>query len=623
MLNGNQHPFIKLGTNLEIRELMTEVSENKMDGKKKEGFDQLNQFIENCEYLVREGEEHQKKLSDLCSTVDKWQNTVNKDIDSRFKMIRESLDALEMEAKQNVENICQKTIMQLETRHMDNESKLPRVKRAIEMMVNIRSFSPQKGKVVLKALTFDKLKDHSMTSYVTFILEMTPRITKINRELEKESNKISVEARIIEPNHTNIDFDPDKQLYEGQELKICIHTCDQHDVNAFSTNTNLSIEVDKDNVRGGSIEYDRITINKEKYVKQFSGYIYQMEVLEAGKYEIKLKINNKKVNKKWNFSVSRDISCILNPTKIQLQGKGEVNGIATQGSYLYVVAGSRGEVEIYQMDRGFCAKGSLDSGASTPLEQSGQRFFTPRFELPSEPIKPTSAAQEFPTQKFEICLESCIGKGVLSGPYGICCFEDFIYVSDRVVHAVFCFTNIGNFIQKFGKHGSEVGEFTGPHGLAINKSMKLLVVADRFNHRIQLVDLQTGIMTAVGYSQHHVLEQPMDVAVTNEDFYIVSTSKNEIIFYDNNFHWVKCIITEIQDPLYITIDQTNQLYISSYSGHKIYTILPLPENIFNIREVEIGEGMYPTGVAAGSDGTIYAICHNTKENPVKPILYGW
>ena len=622
MLNGNLHPFIKLDTDLEIRELMTEVSRNDMDRKEKEGYDQLNQFIGNCEYVLRDGEEHQKKLDDLCSTVDRWKSTVNKDLDNRFRKIRDMLDALETEAKENVERTCQETIMQLKARHLDNENKLARGKRAIEMMGNIRSFSPQMGKEVLKVLTFKKFKKQSMTSYVTFLLEMTPRIIKISRELEKEENKVSVEARIIEPDHTEIDFYPDTQLYEGQELKICINTCDQHDANAFSTNTNLSIEVDKQIAREADIDYLRVNIGKEKYVKKTSGYIYHMEVLEAGKYEIRIKVNNQKVNKKWKFSVSRDISCIPNPTKNPLQGKGEVNGIATQGSYLYVA--KSGEVEIYLIDKELCArKSSFDSSSSTSLEKSHERFFTPRFELPGRLINSTSAEHEIPTHKFGITLESCIGKGVLSGPHGICCYEDFIYVSDRVVHAVFCFTNIGNFIQKFGKHGSEVGEFSGPHGLAVNKTWKQLVVADRFNHRIKLVDLKTGTMVAIGYSEHYVLEQPVAIVVTNEDFYIISTAKNDIIFYDNNFQWVKCLIREIQDPMYITIDQTNQLYISSYSGHRIYTILPLPKNVFNIREVEIGEGMNPTGLAAGSDGTIYAICHDSKESSVKPILYGW
>ena len=625
MINGNQHPFIKLNTNLEMREIMTEVSEDRMDRKEREGSDQLNQYITNCEDLLSESEEHQNKLNDLCLTVEKWRGTVNKDIDSRFKKIRDLLDALEIEAKQNVESICQETTTQLEACHLVNEKKISTKKRAIEMMQNIKCFCPRKGKDALKVLTFNKLKEATTTSFVTFLLEMTPRIIKVSRELEKETNKISVAARVIDPNHTSINFNLDKQLYEGQELEICIHTCDQHDVDAFSTNTILLIEIDKKNVRGGSMEYLRIIIGKEKYSAEFSGYFYQIEVLEAGRYELRLKVNNQKINKKWDFSVSRDISCIRTPTKKHLQAKGEVNGIASQGSYLYVVAGSQGEVGIYLIIKGVYSRSRSSSGVSTSLEhEQSQRFFTPRFEIPSRLTNSTPGMHESQNDKFDINFEGSIGKGVLSGPYGICCYEDFIYVSDRVVHAVFCFTNIGNLIQKFGKHGRGIGEFTGPHGLSINKTRNQLAVADRFNHRIQLVDLKSGSMVAVGYSEHYVLEQPVDVAITNEDFYVISTSKNDILFYDNNFQWIKCLLTEIQDPWYITIDQTNQLYISSYSLHKIYTILPLPENVYNIREVDIGEGINPTGIAVGSDGAIYAICHNnTKGSPAKPMIYGW
>ena len=629
MLKGNEHPFFRFDTDIELKELLTGAKGGSVAVSEKEDH-LVTQFIQKCEEIIREGEEHQKKLEELNITVDKWREMVGRDLGNRFTTIREKLAELEEIANTSIDKKCQDTRERLDQCFGENEKKLRNLHRGIEMIQQVNNLCPNKASEILSILTIDKIKKQSMTSFVTFLLEMIPNITKINRELEADSNQNVIEARIIEPNYTYVEFRPDRQLYEGMELTIIVQTCDKLDTPTFSTNSVIEMEINR--IKSGiSTNCAKVTLKALSYEKKSQGYSHRVSMLEASNYQLKLFVNNCKVQRKWKFTVTRDLQTIKEPTRCKLTGKGEAKAIAFHKNKLYVSTPSQQEVGVYSIDEGFYTKETVEETPLSPLPprfsaSDDSKCFTPRFDRQRfHNLSPESTETSFPNPKFGVKYEDAIGKGMLAGPHGICCYEDYIYVSDKVLHTVFCFTNIGAFIQKFGIRGDKVGEFSSPHGIAINKTLKLLVVSDRYNDRIQLVDLQTGSMMVVENSEGYMLKQPLDVAITMEDYYIVSTFKNDILFFDNTFQWISVIIEEIDNPFHITIDQTNQLYVSSYTGHRIYMILPLPQPLhgFNVQQIEISSGEFPNGVTIGEDGTLYTVCHNTKETPFEQLLFGW
>ncbi len=80
--------------------------------------------------------------------------------------------------------------------------------------------------------------------------------------------------------------------------------------------------------------------------------------------------------------------------------------------------------------------------------------------------------------------------GMLMVPTGIAVGRnDLVYVSDSLNNCVQVFGPTGDFLYSFGGTGSELGEFIQPAGLCIDHDANVLYVADRGNHRIQMMEL--------------------------------------------------------------------------------------------------------------------------------------
>ena len=63
----------------------------------------------------------------------------------------------------------------------------------------------------------------------------------------------------------------------------------------------------------------------------------------------------------------------------------------------------------------------------------------------------------------------------------------YIFVSDSGNNRVQMFTSDGQYVRHLGKWGSNMGEFKGIEGIAVNSQLGQVLVADRENHRVQVL----------------------------------------------------------------------------------------------------------------------------------------
>ena len=78
-------------------------------------------------------------------------------------------------------------------------------------------------------------------------------------------------------------------------------------------------------------------------------------------------------------------------------------------------------------------------------------------------------------------------------PWGICVGPgEKIYVADGPNHVVRVFTADGEYLRAFGSEGSGKGQLFFPRDLMMDVDNNVLVVADNGNHRLQMLDPETG-----------------------------------------------------------------------------------------------------------------------------------
>jgi len=92
------------------------------------------------------------------------------------------------------------------------------------------------------------------------------------------------------------------------------------------------------------------------------------------------------------------------------------------------------------------------------------------------------------------------------------------------------FDSKGDFIMKWGTQGTEIGQFSGPLGVAVDSS-ESVYVADTGNHRIQKFDSNGNFLTKWGHegSAEGQFENPYGIAVDSSgNVYVVDSGNNRI-----------------------------------------------------------------------------------------------
>ena len=128
------------------------------------------------------------------------------------------------------------------------------------------------------------------------------------------------------------------------------------------------------------------------------------------------------------------------------------------------------------------------------------------------------------------------GDGELNGPNGLIFDEDDkLFISDSNNHRIQMFTKDGQFISKWGKHGSDDGELNLPWGLTLDRDHNVYV-ADWGNSRVQkFSDDGRHLATfGAGGSGEGELDHPSSVAVDKDgDVYVTDWGGHRLVVYDS------------------------------------------------------------------------------------------
>ncbi|XP_067023334.1 tripartite motif-containing protein 2-like isoform X3 [Acropora muricata] len=186
--------------------------------------------------------------------------------------------------------------------------------------------------------------------------------------------------------------------------------------------------------------------------------------------------------------------------------------------------------------------------------------------------------------------------------------EGHIIITDCHNHRVQVFNHNGGFMFQFGRKGEGSGQFQCPTGVGVDPDGRI-VVCERLGSRIQIFD-RDGMFL-------HKFSVPdlkaSTLAVDANRRIIVADSANRCIhvisldtgqsfkfgsFGDGN--------GELNYPCYVAVNSQGHIIVSDMHSHRIQVFDPRGRFMFNFgrKGSQDGELMRPTGVAVGHDGNI-------------------
>ena len=107
----------------------------------------------------------------------------------------------------------------------------------------------------------------------------------------------------------------------------------------------------------------------------------------------------------------------------------------------------------------------------------------------------------------------------MRAPYGLAIHGDYLYVTDRKLHAIFQFKMEPQFslVTKQGKEGSLTGEFNCPRNLTVSTNGDVYV-ADCSNNRVQILNSSLQHLRTL---TEQLIESPLDIKLTADEVYVL------------------------------------------------------------------------------------------------------
>ena len=173
-------------------------------------------------------------------------------------------------------------------------------------------------------------------------------------------------------------------------------------------------------------------------------------------------------------------------------------------------------------------------------------------------------------------------------------------------------TDNGKVINTFGKHGSGQVEFRGPEGVSLTQD-GYIVVAERYNHRLQVLTVEGAFVAAVGSkgSQPLQFNEPGDVAVHhNGKIFVTEWLNNRVQVLNPDLSYSHCFgskgdkLGELNYPNGIVIDQDGMVYVGEFWNDRIQKFTPKGDALA-VFEHKMRATFSPCGLCIDSNNILY------------------
>ena len=184
-------------------------------------------------------------------------------------------------------------------------------------------------------------------------------------------------------------------------------------------------------------------------------------------------------------------------------------------------------------------------------------------------------------------------------------------------HRIQKFTSRGNLIKAAGKKGNKPLEFDDPMGVAIHPLNKNLYIADRCNHRIQILnpDLKYSSSFGIQGSDNGQFQFPWDVAFDSTGKVYVADGENHRIqvFTAEGRFLMKFGMYgsgngELNYPSSISIDSEDVVYVTENQNCRVsvFTCKGKFMTSFGTRGSGPGQFDLPRGITVDKHGVVCA-----------------
>ena len=200
------------------------------------------------------------------------------------------------------------------------------------------------------------------------------------------------------------------------------------------------------------------------------------------------------------------------------------------------------------------------------------------------------------------------GDRKLNSPEGLAVGHHVIAVSEWHNHVVKKYSLQGDYLSKFGSHGSGDGQFSYPLGLCFN-SKGLLYIVERGNHRVQVFRENNMFLFKFGSKGCNPgqFQYPSYIAVDSSDRVYVTNHTNNggICVFSEDGHFIKKI--NCNEPWAIGIAPDDYIIIDDHSNAVLTVFSPTHELIgkLGVRGKEKGQFNNVRGIAINKSGTIF------------------
>jgi DNA-binding beta-propeller fold protein YncE len=213
--------------------------------------------------------------------------------------------------------------------------------------------------------------------------------------------------------------------------------------------------------------------------------------------------------------------------------------------------------------------------------------------------------------------------GQFYGPHGVAVDSSIgnVYVTDQGSNRVEEFTADGTYVTQWGSYGSNPGQFDGPTGISVDSSGYVYVVdgkrVQKFTSDGKTVLANWGSLG----SNPGQFQSPEGIAINSSgDVYVVDTGNDRIEEFTSDgktllANWGSYGLDpgQFYGPMFVAIDSSDNVYVTDYNNNRVQKFTPDGKTVLtNWGSLGSDPGQFnqPWGVTVDSSDNVYVTDYN-------------